>query len=191
MVSPIISSQLRRSLLTHYFTHPHEKYYLREIAVLLNLDPGNLSKEIRKLLDEGLLELEQKGKVKFYHLNRHYPLYEELRQIIFKTGGIEGSLRKIFEELPKVELAFIYGSYARGEERASSDVDVIVVGNPDRKQLTSRIRTLESRLQREINLHLYNPSEFREKSRLKGNFLSEISKREKIILKGKLHGKLD
>ena len=75
MLPYIISSKLRRKLLAHYFTHPEEKYYVREIAALLDLDPGNLSREFRRLTQEGLFQEEQKGKIKFYRLNPRCPLY--------------------------------------------------------------------------------------------------------------------
>jgi predicted nucleotidyltransferase len=183
----IISSQLRRKLLAHYFTHPDEKYYLRELASLLDLDPGNLSKEFRKLTDEGLFEKTQKGRIAFYQLNPHYPLYQELKQIIFKTEGVEGNLRGLVNRFTDIQLAFLYGSYAKGEESASSDIDLMVVGTPDRKRFTSEIRRLEDRLKREINFHLYTPSEFEKKSREKGSFLVEVIAEKTIVLKGSLN----
>src|SRR3990167_4944526 len=115
MISHLISSNLRRKLLTYYFSHPEEKYYVRELAVLLNLDPGNLSKELRIFAKEGLFEIEIKGKIKFYRLNPEHPLYRELKQMIFKTEGVEGSLREIVNRFDEIETAFIYGSYAKGE----------------------------------------------------------------------------
>ncbi|MBI2166993.1 MAG: nucleotidyltransferase domain-containing protein [Candidatus Omnitrophica bacterium] len=191
MLPYVISSKLRRKLLTHYFTHPDEKYYVREIAALLSLDPGNLSKELRRLTEEGLFQEEPKGRIRFYRLNPRYPLYLELKQIIFKTEGIEGSLRQCVEKFPAIRLAFIYGSYAKGEERASSDIDLVVVGELDRRRFTSQIRALEERLGREINFTLYPDREFRTKLRAKGSFLADVTRGKKIILKGKLDEGID
>lgn len=188
MLPYFIRSKLRRRLLTHYFTHPGEKYYVREIAAILNLDPGNLSKEFRKLTQEGLFREERKGRIKLYLLNPHYPLYPEIKQIIFKTEGVEGSLKKLTHEFPEIKLAFIYGSYAQGKEKASSDIDLVIVGNPERKLLTSEIRNLEEQLQREINFNLYPWPEFKQKSKERGGFLAQITSGKKIILKGNLDG---
>lgn len=188
MLPYLLTSKLRRRLLSHYFTHADERYYIREVAALLNLDPGNLSKEFRKLAKEGLFQEERKGKIKFYRLNPRYPLYNEIRQIIFKTEGVEGSLRKLVNEFPEVQLAFIYGSYAEGKEKASSDIDLVIVGTPDRKRLTSKIRNLEDQLQREINFNLYPEPEFRKKSREKGGFLAQVLAGKKIPLRDILDG---
>ena len=187
MLPYLISSRLRRQLLTHYFTHPEEKYYVREIASLLNLDAGNLSRELRSLARIGVFEEERKGRIKFYRLNLGWPLYDEVKKIVFKTAGIEGSLRGIMSGIPGIKLAFIYGSYAKGMEQASSDIDLLIVGDSNRKHLTSKIRELENRIQREINFNVYTEKEFTEKSREKGSFLAEVLEDKKILLKGTLH----
>lgn len=186
MLPYVISSTLRRRLLTHYFTHADEKYYVREIARILDLDPGNLSKEFHKLAEDGLFLEDRKGRIKFYRLNPQYPLYDELKQIIFKTEGIEGSLRKLIARFSKIKLAFIYGSYAIGKENALSDVDLLIVGTPDLRKLSNQVRDLEKKLKREINFSVYSESEFQEKSAQKGSFLAEITEGPKIILKGKI-----
>jgi len=185
-LSSIISSELRRKLLAHYFTHPDEKYYVREVAVLLNLDPGNLSKEFKRLETEGLFLSEMKGKIKFYRLNVGCPLYDELKQIVFKTEGVEGSLRNMVNTFSDIQTAFIYVSYAQGREKTSSDIDLVVVGTCERKRLTSKVRELEGRLNREINFNLYEQGEFDKKRREKGNFLNQVVAAKKIVLKGKI-----
>jgi predicted transcriptional regulator with HTH domain len=81
----LLSSKLRRKLLTYSFTHPGENYYVRELSRLINEDPGNLSRELKKLEDEGLYISAVKGRVKFFSLNKRYPLFKELKKIIFKT----------------------------------------------------------------------------------------------------------
>lgn len=188
MISRLISSELRRKLLTHYFSHPEGKYFVREIAALLNLDPGNLSKELRFFKKEGLFDVEERGKLKFYSLNPKCPLFHELKQIIFKTTGAEGGLREIVNQFPEIELAFIYGSYAKGKEQGSSDIDLVVVGTPDRRRLTAEARKLEERLGREINFNLYGRAEFDKKSAEKGSFLAQVVVGKKILLKGSPDG---
>jgi len=187
MLPYLFASKLRRRLLAHYFTHPEQTYYVRELAALLDLDPGNLSKEFKKLTQEGLFEKKRKGRIKFYHLNSHYPLYKEIKQIIFKTEGVAGSLKKLVDEFPEIKQAFIYGSYAQGKEKVSSDIDLVIVGTPDRKALTSRIRKLEDQLQREINFNLYPEPEFKKRSKEKGGFLAQVLAGRKILLKGGLN----
>ena len=188
MPSYLISSKLRRKLLAFYFIHPEERYYLRELALRLKIDPGNLSRELRRLTREGLFLEIPKGRIKFYALNTAHPLYSELKQILSKTEGVEGSLRELVGRFPAIETAFIYGSYARGEEKSTSDIDLLMVGSTDRRSLTSQIRKLEDHLGREINFNLYAPEDFYKKLRQKGGFLAEVVKGKKIMLKGSLNG---
>jgi len=77
-------------VLTYAFTHPSENFYVRELSSLIDEDPGNLSRELRKLEEEGLFTSSIRGRVKLYSLDKKYPLYTELRRIIFKTQGMEG-----------------------------------------------------------------------------------------------------
>ena len=185
-MKPYIHSKLTRRLLAHFFTHPTESYYVRQLAYLLTLDPGNLSKALRVLAKEGLFLSETKGRERFYRLNRSYPLYDELKGMVSKTEGMEGRLRELFSGFRKVRLAFIYGSFSEGRETGTSDVDLLIVGKPDRDKLTAQLRRLESHLKREINFSLYDPVEFRSKKRQKGSFLQQIIQGKKVLLKGNL-----
>ena len=106
----LLNSRLRRKLLTYSFTHPDENYYLRELSHLINEDPGNLSRELKRLEDEGLYISTVKGRVKFFSLNKGYPLFEELKKIIFKTEGVQGSLKDLVQRYEGNTLAFLYGS---------------------------------------------------------------------------------
>jgi len=88
----LLTTKLRKKLLTYSFTHPDEDYYVRELASLIDEDAGNLSRELRKLEAEGLYRSFSRGRVKFYSLNKTYPLFNELKKIVFKVEGIENSL---------------------------------------------------------------------------------------------------
>src|SRR3990172_2930410 len=113
----LLNSKLRRKLLTYSFTHPDENYYVRELSHLINEDPGNLSRELKRLEDEGLYTSMIKGRVKFFSLNKRYPLYKELKTIMFKTEGVQGSLKDLVRRYEGITLAFLYGSYAKNRER--------------------------------------------------------------------------
>ena len=175
-------TKLRKKLLAYSFAHPQEDYYVREMASFVQADPGNLSREFRHLEKEGLYLSKTRGSSKFYTLNKDYPLYDELKKMISKTTGIVGSLSRLLEGYAGIELAFIYGSYARGQEGLASDIDVILVGDVDIKKITSRIRVLERQLNREINFTSFTPEEFRNKK--KQGFLFEVLKGDICVLKG-------
>ncbi len=85
-MSVLLRTKLRRKLFSYSFTHPNETHYVRELAMLINEDAGNLSRELRKLEGDGLYHSLSRGKLKFYSLNKDYPLFKELKKIILETG---------------------------------------------------------------------------------------------------------
>ncbi len=177
-----LRSQLRRELLRYYFTNPGASHYLRELAGLLRLDPANLSRELGRLERQGLFASERRGIQKYFHLNRSYPLYEEVRRIVFKTVGAVGQLRNSLKQVPGVEEAYLYGSFARNQQDAMSDIDVLLVGQPRAEELEGAIRKLERQLHREINYTLLSPKEFRTRRATKDAFLEDIWRHKKISL---------
>lgn len=179
-----LNSKLRRKLLTYSFTHPDESYYVRELSQLIDVDPGNLSRELKRLEDEGLYISRVKGRIKFFSLNKKYPLFEELKRIIFKTEGVQGSLRDLVQKYEGITLAFLYGSFAKKEDKKTSDIDLVVVGEFPRNSFTRDIRQLESKLNREINFTPYAEREFTKDRKKEGGFLNLVLKDNLIVLKG-------
>ena len=183
----LMHSKLRRKLLSYCFTHPDESFYVRELALLINEDTGNLSRELRKLEKQGLYYSQKRGKEKFYSLNKSYPLFKELKEIMFKTEGVEGSLRNLVNAYKEISLAFIYGSYAKGGEKKTSDIDLVLVGKLSVNQFTRQLRQVESKFNREINFTPYLKKEFDKEKKKEGGFLNIILKDKIIIIKGKLN----
>lgn len=182
-----LTSKTRSNLLAYFFAHPDEKYYVRELSSLINEDAGNLSRELRHLEEEGICRSSPKGRIKFYSLNRDYPLYLDLKNIFFKTEGVQGALLKLVMTYKGIETAFIYGSFAKGSEKKTSDIDLVLVGKFNRDRFTRELRLLESRLGREINFTSYSRQEFDRERGRSGSFLNIISKGKVILLKGALN----
>ena len=185
-------NRLQRRLLAHTFTHPDQDFYVRELADLIGEDPGNLSRELKKLEAEGVYLSHIRGNSKFYSLNKDYPLYSELKKVIFKTHGVAGSLANLVGGFKDISLAFIYGSYAKDMENKTSDVDLIVIGRVSHHKLTQEVRELEKQIHREINFTIYSPEEFDREKKKKGSFLNVVLKDRIFMLKGNLSAaKLD
>ncbi len=180
-------SRLRKALLGYFCTNSDARLYLRQAAVILDEDPGNLSKELAHLQSLGIFSSAMSGKQKYYSLNKQYPLLNELKSVIFKTIGVEGALRELVASVPGIETAFIYGSFAGGSEDARSDIDVLLIGKFSEDDLLKKISSLENKLQREINYTVYSTQEFAKKSKQKGSFLNEVLKTKPIFLKGRVN----
>lgn len=180
----LTKSELRRKLLAYFFTNPENKLYLREIAVIIKEDPGNLSKELSRFVQEGLFMAEERGSQKYFFLNRGYPLYREIESIVSKTIGLEGAIKKALSEIDGIVLAFIYGSFAKDRQNAMSDIDLAIIGDIDEDQLLSRISQLQRFLHREINYTLYSKNEWDKTKKDTGTFTANIYNEPKIILIG-------
>ncbi len=188
-MSILLGAKTRRKVLVYLFTHPDENYYVRELAGMIDEDAGNLSRELRILEKEGLFCSFTRGRLKIYSLNKQYPLYDELKNIVFKTEGVEGSLRGLAAKYDGISCAFLYGSYAGRIEKKNSDVDMVVIGTFQQNIFVREIRALESKLNREINFTSYTREEFLKEKRDRGGFLNMILKGKTVVLKGKLsHG---
>lgn len=186
IIFPVIGkSRLRKALLRYFCTNIDARLYLRQAAGLLGEDAGNLSKELTHLEKIGIFASEMSGKQKYYFLNKQYPLLGELKSIIFKTIGIEGTLKEMIASIAGVRKAFVYGSFAREEENAKSDLDLLLVGDFNEDELIGKLSPLEDKLKREVNYTIYSPDEFFKKSKEKGSFLNEVLKTKLILLKGK------
>jgi predicted nucleotidyltransferase len=169
-----LRSQLRQRLLGYYFTNPAAEHYLRELAAILQEDPANLSRELAGLSRQGLFMWRTSGRQKYFRLNRSYPLYEEFKRIVFKTVGVAGELRNVLERAAGVQEAYLYGSFARDQQDASSDIDVLIVGEPDSEKLEETMRKLERQFKREINYTVMSAREFQTRRRKKDAFLVDI-----------------
>lgn len=177
-----LRSKLRQDLLGYYFTNPSMSHYLRELAELLGADPANLWRELGRLEREGLFVSERRGRQRYFRLNRRYPLYEEVRRIVFKTVGVVGQLRKALQKIAGIKEAYLYGSFARNQQDAASDIDVLIVGDTKAEELEAPIGKLERQLGREINYTVLSPAELRTRRARRDAFLEDIWRQKKISL---------
>ena len=183
----ITKSRLRNKILLHFFTNVDDEMYLREMALRLKEDPGNLSKELSKLEQEGIFISQFRGKQKYFFLDKAYPLFNELKSIIFKTIGIQGSLQNIINEISGIVSAFIYGSFATGKENASSDIDLCLIVKDsvfNEHNFISKIDGLGKTISREINYIYYSEEEWKKQINKNDSFIINIKMGPKIILKG-------
>lgn len=181
----ITKSKIRQDLLTLFFTNPSQKFYLRELQRILGYSVGSIRRELLKFQEDKLFNTQKIGNLLYYSLNTEHPLFEELKSIVSKTVGVEGSLRKILLSIKNIKISFIYGSFASEQLKATSDVDLMVIGNPNISILNEKIAGLEKRLKREINTTIYSWKEYKDKKEDKGGFILDLLENPKIMLIGK------
>lgn len=184
MLEALISSKIKRNILNIFLSNPDEKYYVRQLATVLKSSVGTIHREVVKFEKSGILSSEKVGNLRFFCANKNNPLFKELKQIIFKTEGIKGRIETELKKLKNIKAAFIYGSFAKGEEVKDSDVDLFLIGDFDEDELIPKISKLEEELNREINYTIYTPEEFKKEKKAKNSFILEVIKEPKIFLIG-------
>jgi predicted nucleotidyltransferase len=184
-ISRLFKSKARTAIFQLYFANTESSYYLRELERIFDVPVSILRKELMRLRAEGVFLSEKKGNLLYYRLNTSFPLFEELKSIVRKTIGVEGLLRDAVTAIDGVDTAFMYGSFAKGKEKALSDVDLCIVGHIDEDQLIDKINTIEKSINREINYILYSPEELEKRISDKDGFILDLIDGIKIMLKGK------
>jgi predicted nucleotidyltransferase len=152
---------------------------------ILGYSAGSIRRELLRFQNDNLFQTKKVGNLLYYSLNTKHPLYQEIKNIIFKTIGVEGSLKKLLTGVEKIKMAFIYGSFASKSEKPASDIDVMIIGDPEVSPLNEKIRGLELKLKREIHTTIYSLNEYQVKKKEKAGFVMDLLKSPKIMLIGK------
>ncbi|MCD4700850.1 MAG: nucleotidyltransferase domain-containing protein [Candidatus Aegiribacteria sp.] len=175
--------KVRRCLLSLLFLNPDRTYYFREIRDIIGSGSGAVHRELANLVDAGLVTLNKQANQHRYRVNRESPVFQELYDFFKKTTGLPHQIGKVLEKLEsEIRLAFIFGSYASGEFRSESDVDLMVIGDVEFQDIISAIHGIQEKTGREINPVVYSAGSFRD--RLDSGFIKDIMKSPKLYLIG-------
>jgi predicted nucleotidyltransferase len=179
---------VRAGVLAATLLQPDHWWFMTELARHLEVTPSSLQRELESLVASGFLLRRQDGRRIYFKANTESPVFPELKGLVEKTVGIVPELQAAIEKFGgRIELALLYGSIARGEEHAGSDIDLIVVGTLRQVDLLPVLRRLESRFRREVNVTLFSSGEFHRKLASADHFLSSVMNAKTIPLKGLLN----
>lgn len=184
LLEQLFGSKLRAKVLGWFFTHADERFFVRQLQSLLGGDPTNLSRELSRLEKLNILISETEGRQKYFNVNKRAPFYEEMKGLVLKTTGVAGAIKTALERAPGIKHAFIYGSFAKHQEKPESDVDLMIVGKVNSDLLEEAISETEKELGRTINIASYSSKEFREKLKSKNGFIQTVLDGPKIVLIG-------
>jgi len=176
--------RVRRDILALLFARPDGAFYQREIVRATEGGKGAVERELRSLVDAGILLREKSGNLAYYRANRDCPIYAELRGIMLKTAGLADVLREALARVDGIRFAFVFGSMAQGTGDAKSDVDVLIVGNASFADVSAALLPAQERLSREVTPTVYSPDEFRQRMAEKHHFLARVLSEPKIMLLG-------
>jgi predicted nucleotidyltransferase len=181
--------ETRQAILGTLLLHPERCWYLSDLASCLGRrNPSSLQRELESLVAAEILLRREEGNRVYFQANTDNPVYPELAGLLAKTTGLAEVVRTALVKLsPRIKLAFIHGSIARHEQRAASDVDLLIVGEVGLSEVAPALRAAEERLGRSVNAAVYSETEFAGKLRAGHHFLTKVRQEEKLFLIGSQH----
>jgi predicted nucleotidyltransferase len=184
LLSQILSSQVRAEIFRLLFSGDKVSIHLRDLQRQSGLSIGTVQKEIGHLKELDLVTSKRDGNRLYYSANRVHPLYKEICGLVEKTSGITERLKEALRSIKGIECAFIFGSYAKNEEKSHSDIDLIIVGEVGLRALSSIFKDLTEKIQRDINPHVFSKKSWFEKIEKKDHFIKIVLGEKKVYLIG-------
>jgi predicted nucleotidyltransferase len=183
ILSETLFGRTRGAVLSILYNHVGEAFYLRQLARLTDITLGPVQRELRQLVDAGLVSKKTIGAQTFYTANQESPVFTEIKSLIIKTVGMHDVLSAALKPLrTKISLAFVYGSVAQLSETKHSDVDLMIVGTVDFGIVVEKLGGAQRALNREINPTVFPEKEFRKK--LGESFLKTVLANKKLFIIG-------
>ena len=178
--------KVRQRVLAVLFGAPDRSFYATEVIALAQSGSGAVQRELAGLSEAGLLTVTRQGNQKHYQANASAPVFAELRGLVLKTVGLADALRAGLAPLAgQIDLAFVYGSVARQQDTAQSDVDLMVVSSSlGYGELFGALEGATVALGRKVNPTLYAPAEWDKRIAQDSAFITRVLQQPKIWLIG-------
>jgi predicted nucleotidyltransferase len=184
-VADALFGKTRQAVLAMLFGNPGRAYYTREIVHGAKSGASQVQRELEQLTRSGLVTRERRANQVYFQANETASIYHELVVLVAKTFAIGDFFRTALVPCStRIHVAFIYGSVARGEHHATSDVDVLIVGDLLLSDLEVPLRDVETRLARPVSATVMDLKEFAKRKKAKDHFLRNVFAGPKIFLIG-------
>lgn len=172
------------------FGNPSRSFYANEIIALAGSGTGAVQRELARLESAGLVTVVRLGRQKHYQANAASPVFAELRSLVLKTSGLADVLRTALAPVSKaIHAAFVYGSVAKSQDMASSDIDVMVVSDSlTYADLFGALEEAVGQLGRQVNPTVYTPAELAKRIAEHNAFVTRVLAQPKIWLIGSERG---
>lgn len=151
MLDDRLFGKTRAAILREVFLNPDKRISFNELVRRVKSGDGAVSRELKNLLATGLIDEEREGNLRFLRAARQSPVFSELKAFIAKASGAPRIIRDALKGLEQdIDIAFVFGSMARGRERPDSDLDLFVIGKAGYSVVSDRLRPIEKRLGRPV-----------------------------------------
>lgn len=184
MLERLFTSKTRVRLLEEFLLKPDAEFHIRELARMVGGIPIHVQEELKNLQLAGLLDSRKKGNMVLYKLRIASPIADDLKRIFLKTENIGKEILKLLPGRDKIRYALVYGSVAKGTESASSDIDLLIIGDVDEDIILRSMQKIEHKIGRTINYILWTEKELAQKARQGITLLREVLKTRVIMIVG-------
>ena len=178
-------SRVRDRILLEFFAKPGTSAHVREMARRVKASAPTVGVELAELARLGVLLTHTVGRSLVYSVNERSSLLGEIRALVQKTIGIEVLVAKAVEGLAGVDAAYVFGSYAAGTDSAGSDVDLLVIGRPNRVGLSEKLAPVERTIGRDVNVVTKTEAQVRERRRSGDPFWRQVLGKPMIHVAGR------
>lgn len=185
-LAEVLFSKTQRRVLGLLFGNTERSFYANEVMRFADIGIGTVQRELEAMSSCGLLTVSRIGNQKHFQANRACPIFDELRGIVLKTFGMADVLRKALAPVrDRIEVAFVYGSVAKGTDHSGSDIDLMILS--DRTTYPEVLEAMGDSVQalgRVVNPVVYKVLEFRRKLAEDSSFLRRVMEHPKIYVIG-------
>lgn len=183
VLADLLSSRVKAEVFRLLFGLSAQELHLREMERQSGLAVGTVRQELGRLVRLELVESRRDGNRLYFRANRRHPLYTEIRSIVLKTVGLVDVLREALG-LEDIEVAFVFGSVARSEETANSDIDLMVIGTVGLRELSRRLSSVVAQVGRAVNPIAMTGKELQGRKAKGDHFLTRVLESPRIFLFG-------
>lgn len=184
-IGDALFTKTQQRVLGLLFGSPEKSFYTNEIVRRAGIGRGTVSRELERLVSAGLLEMSREGNQHHYQANKQCPIYIELLNIVKKTFGIADVIRESLSPLAEqIDWAFIFGSVASGKETASSDIDLMIIGDAGFSAVVAALYSVQESLGREINPKLFSKNEWIQRRDSNDAFINEVLNKPRMDVMG-------
>lgn len=184
LASLIGRGRISREVLGLLMSAPGRELHTREIARRVRADAHPVQRALEQLMGAGLVESRRLGNLRLWSVAQDSALVPGVRDVIRRTTGVAEHLRQKLAEMPGVQLAFLFGSYASGQDKLGSDIDLFLVGSPRWRDLSKELASLASEIGREVNPVIWSIDELEHPTRAQARFIRNLLSRPRIWLVG-------
>jgi predicted nucleotidyltransferase len=179
----LLSSRTRAEIFRILFGLNDAELHVREIARRAGCNEATARQELKKLTGLSLVTPRRDGNRLCYRADRDHPLFGVIRDLVLKTSGLADLLRDALRDQP-IQFAFVFGSVARGETSATSDIDLMVIADIGLRKLAPLLAGLADVTGREINPHVMSISEYRRRVQAQDHFATNVLKGPRLFVIG-------